>query len=199
MAPTSAGRRTVTGGPRRRRATRSWSCRSACWSATATPWTAQRSRLEAQLRTVVAPREAEALMHELETIAPAVTSSTTRSWPTSRSSRSWPTRCRLDAELPELEASAAAAAALPAEASITEELATLAAGRAELVARLDSTLLQRYERLRERLGGVAVARLEGARCGGCHLDLSTSELGEVKAVGPGEFAECPQCGRLLVP
>ncbi len=30
--------------------------------------TAQRSRLEAQLRTVVAPREAEALMHELETI-----------------------------------------------------------------------------------------------------------------------------------
>jgi predicted nucleic acid-binding Zn-ribbon protein len=46
---------------------------------------------------------------------------------------------------------------------------------------------------------VAVARLEGTRCGGCHLDLSTSELDAVKAVGAGEFADCPQCGRLLVP
>ena len=108
---------------------------------------------------------------------------------------------RLDAELPELEATAAAAAAAlrSVEASITEELATLAAGRAELVARIDGTLLQRYDRLRERLGGVAIARLEGARCGGCHLDLSTSEVGDVKAVGSGQLAECPQCGRMLVP
>ena len=66
-------------------------------------------------------------------------------------------------------------------------------------ARLDAGLLSRYERLRERFGGVAVARLEGTRCGGCHLDLSTAEVAEVRAAGPGQFADCPQCGRLLAP
>ena len=45
--------------------------------------------------------------------------------------------------------------------------------RAALVARLDDAAIARYDRLRARLGGVAVARLEGSRCGGCHLDLST--------------------------
>jgi predicted nucleic acid-binding Zn-ribbon protein len=46
---------------------------------------------------------------------------------------------------------------------------------------------------------VAVAKLDGSRCSGCHLDLSRSELDAVKHVGAGEFADCPQCGRLLVP
>ncbi len=65
--------------------------------------------------------------------------------------------------------------------------------------RLDAGLVDRYERLRARHGGVAVARLEGARCGGCHLDLSTAEVEAVRAVEPGTFADCPNCGRLLVP
>jgi predicted nucleic acid-binding Zn-ribbon protein len=60
-------------------------------------------------------------------------------------------------------------------------------------------MLERYERLRTRLGGIAVARLEGTRCGGCHLDLSTAERDEVRTVPEGQFADCPQCGRLLVP
>jgi len=70
---------------------------------------------------------------------------------------------------------------------------------AALVPRIDSAAIARYDRLRARLGGVAVARLDGSRCGGCHLDLSTSELEEVRAVGPGVLADCPQCGRMLVP
>jgi predicted nucleic acid-binding Zn-ribbon protein len=59
--------------------------------------------------------------------------------------------------------------------------------------------VQRYEQLRARHGGVAIARLEGSRCGGCHLDLSTAELNELRSLGSGELAECPNCGRLLVP
>ena len=69
-----------------------------------------------------------------------------------------------------------------------------------LVGRLDGAALERYERLRARLGGVAVARLDGSRCSGCHLDLSTQRARRrSSASAPGEFADCPQCGRLLVP
>jgi predicted nucleic acid-binding Zn-ribbon protein len=46
---------------------------------------------------------------------------------------------------------------------------------------------------------VAVARLDGPRCTGCNLDLSTAEVDDVRSVGAGEFADCPNCGRLLVP
>jgi len=164
--------------------------------------TAQRARLEGQLKTVIAPREAEALMHELETIA------TRRDGLDDQELASLEEQsalaeaiAKLDAERPQMEATAAAAATAlaVAEAEIDGELATVVPARVELVARLDRAMIDRYERLRARHGGVAVARLDGNRCGGCHLDLSTSEVEQVRSVGPGEFAECPNCGRLLVP
>ena len=86
-----------------------------------------------------------------------------------------------------------------AEAAIDDELATIQADRAALAGRLDGGTLERYERLRQRMGGVAVAKLDGKRCSGCHLDLSASELDQVKATAAGELTECPECGRLLVP
>jgi predicted nucleic acid-binding Zn-ribbon protein len=163
---------------------------------------AQRTRLEGQLRTVAAPREAEALMHELETIAHHRDELDDQELAyLEEQSELDDEAVRLEGAFPDVDAAASAArtALDVAEATIAQELGTLASGRADLVARLDAGLLERYERLRTRFGGVAVARLEGTRCGGCHLDLSRSELDAVKAVGAGEFADCPQCGRLLVP
>ena len=46
-------------------------------------------------------------------------------------------------------------------------------------------MLADYERLRDHFGGVAVARLEGRRCSGCHLDLSTSEFEQLVATRDG--------------
>ena len=86
-----------------------------------------------------------------------------------------------------------------AEAAIDGELAGIGAAREAVVARLDAAHLERYERLRARLGGVAVARLDGSRCSGCHLDLSTAELSRSERRAPVELADCPQCGRMLVP
>ena len=108
---------------------------------------------------------------------------------------------RLAEAEPELEASAGAARAAlsAAETAIDEQLASHAASRADVAGRIEPSFTQRYERLRSRLGGVAVARLDGNRCGGCHLDLSTAEAAEVRSVGAGQVADCPQCGRMLVP
>ena len=59
---------------------------------------------------------------------------------------------------------------------------------------------RQYDEMRPQFGGVAAAGLEGARCQGCHLDLSAGELDVVRAAAAGSagVTECPNCGRLLV-
>jgi uncharacterized protein len=163
---------------------------------------AQRTRFEAQLKTVVAPREAEALMHELEVLGERRDALDDQELAAlDEQSQLADEIAGLEAGLPDvaLGAHAASAALAAVEAEIDGELAAIVTARERLVAGLDAAVIERYERLRARLGGVAIARLDGSRCGGCHLDLSTMELAEVRAVGPGELADCPQCGRLLVP
>ena len=59
-------------------------------------------------------------------------------------------------------------------------------------------LLTTYDRLRERLSGVAVARLTGGRCDGCHLSLPAMELDRIRRQPAGSLENCEQCGRILV-
>lgn len=158
-------------------------------------------RLNKQMKTIFAPREAEALQHELATLA------------TRRSSLDDVGLEALDGlgeveeqqnalskREPELQAAAEAAAeALAvAEADIAERLAGIDSRRAEAAAALPPALLQRYETMRRQFKGVAIARLEGSRCAGCHLDLSRSEVEQVRAQPADDPAECPNCGRWLV-
>ena len=93
----------------------------------------------------------------------------------------------------------AAAALAAVEGEIDAEIGELTVKRADVAASLEGGVLADYERRRKHHGGVAVAQLDGRSCSGCHLDLSTSEFEKVKATVPGELAECPQCGRILVP
>jgi uncharacterized protein len=162
---------------------------------------AQRTKLEAQLKTVVAAREAEALMHELATLAERRDALDDQELASLEEQSALADEiAALDAAQPALDVAAreAAAAMSGVEAAIDDELAAIAGARVTVVDRVDAGLLARYEMLRSRNGGVAVARLDGNRCGGCHLDLSRSEVEAVRAVAVGEFADCPQCGRLLV-
>jgi uncharacterized protein len=164
--------------------------------------TAQKSRLEAQMKTVIAPREAEALMHELDTLAQRRDGLDDQELAyLEEQSAIADELATLDAQLPELRSrlDEARGALAVAEAVIDGEVAELSAARSDVAGRIDGGLQRRYAQLRARFGGVAIARLEGSRCGGCHLDLSTTELADVRAVPAGEMAECPQCGRLLVP
>jgi predicted nucleic acid-binding Zn-ribbon protein len=162
---------------------------------------AHRQRLERQMKTVIAPREAEALMHEMATL-------------TEQSDE-------LDGhELEALEEQAAlddqlsahllgeeslrdrlgqADAALADEvADIDHQLAGLSIEREELRAQVPAALLATYDRKRAAFG-VAVARLVGKQCQGCHLELSAAEIDTVKdeAADTG-VTDCPDCGRLLI-
>lgn len=161
----------------------------------------KRRRLEAQLKTVIAPREAEALMSEIATL-------------TAR--RGEVDDVELDAMerqagaeaalamLAEREPAAAAAvdvagaALAEADAALADQAAVVTGRRAEAAAALSADDLATYTALRARHGGVAIARIERRTCGGCHVDLSPMEYDQVKSTPDGEIAECPNCNRFVV-
>ena len=87
---------------------------------------------------------------------------------------------------------------LGAEIRVEEEI-TVATDRREAAREgVDDDLLATYEGLRSRLEGVAVARLVGGVCGGCHLGLSAAEVARIKKQPPDALVTCDECGRLLV-
>lgn len=164
--------------------------------------TTQRDRLERQLKTVISPREAEALMSELDSLRGRHSALDDRELEhLEEQSRLADELAALDAEEPARQSAAVSAreALAAAEAVVDEELSAGASARAEVVSRLSVDVLSQYERLRQRMGGVAVATLNGKRCTGCNLDLSASELENARATPAGELTDCPECGRILVP
>lgn len=107
---------------------------------------------------------------------------------------------RLETQRDELDAEAASLRAeiVEQESAIAEELSSVLAAREEAAAGLDASMLERYDDLRARLGGVAVARLEGDRCLGCHISLPAMEVDAARHAPPGEIITHEECGRILV-
>ena len=95
-----------------------------------------------------------------------------------------------------------------AAADIVEEREQVRSDRVAVAQEVAADLLERYERLRTQIDGVAVARLQGTSCLGCHLALPLMEvdrlrrLPDVGEAPPGRVdkgsATCPSCGRILV-
>ncbi len=153
------------------------------------------------MKTVIAPREAEALMHEMATLTEQIDELD------GHELESLEEQSALDDQLSEHLGGeeqlhtrlALADDALAAEVSdIDSELAELAGRRSELRNELPDALLSTYDRKRAALG-VAVAALVGKQCQGCHLELSAAEIDTVKdeAADTG-VTDCPDCGRLLI-
>ncbi|CAB4324224.1 MAG: hypothetical protein F2520_09845 [Actinobacteria bacterium] len=78
------------------------------------------------------------------------------------------------------------------------EAAKVAAAREPLVVGVDADLLVEYERLRPLHGGVAVARLTGSTCLGCHISLAAAEVDQLRRQPADAIVHCPDCGCLLV-
>jgi predicted nucleic acid-binding Zn-ribbon protein len=85
-----------------------------------------------------------------------------------------------------------------AEKDVDSVLADLESRRPAALAAVPAPLLSSYTRLKGRLDGVAVARLTGGRCDGCHLSLPAMELDRIRHQPPGSLENCEQCGRILV-
>lgn len=160
---------------------------------------AHRERLEKQLRTIIAPREAEALQNEMASLAAK------RNQLDDRGLELLEASSAADEELLALAtAEQVARRALETAATVREHaeaaadlrVAELRALRDVTAERIDAADLARYERHRTGNGGVAVAALDRGTCGACHVALSVSELDTVKR--SNDTPECPHCARWLV-
>ncbi len=95
-------------------------------------------------------------------------------------------RARLDAEM---------------EADITgirADLAMVEGTRIDEAEAVPPELLAHYERLRVDFGGVAVAKLVGSTCDGCHMSLSAVAIDQIKKQPDDAVVTCDDCGRLLI-
>jgi predicted nucleic acid-binding Zn-ribbon protein len=160
-----------------------------------------RQRLEQQMKTVIAPREAEALMHEMATIGEQIDELDVHELEALEEQAALDDRLsgHLAGEEPLRTRLRLADDALAAElVDIDAELVALDERRAELRGALTDSLLSTYDRKRAALG-VAVAPLVGRQCQGCHLELSAAEVDTVKAeAAETGVTDCPECGRLLI-
>lgn len=83
-------------------------------------------------------------------------------------------------------------------AELDERLAALADERSAAASVVPPDVLGTYEATRARLGGIGAARLVGNRCEGCHLEIPSAELQQVRHAADDALVTCPECGRILV-
>ncbi len=169
--------------------------------ATSDDLAAKRTDLEGKLRTIIAPREAEALQREIAEIGRE------RSRLDDEGLVVLDEQARLESQLADLagqeadlrDAYLSADAALAAvETDINGEITRVEERLSDLRSHVDKPLLRKYDRLREA-HLVAAATLSGSRCDGCHIDLSAAEADTARGrIAKSGVSECPQCGRLLV-
>ncbi len=159
------------------------------------------TRLEGQMRNVVVTREAEAIQREVATLKAERDAADEQGLVLLDESETLSAAAALlEAEIAEAETAEGSAAAVlaVADAALDAEAAGLSERRRELAAGLPGALVSLYESRRPAFKGVAVAKLQGTRCTGCHLDLSRVEIEALWAVPQDELPECPQCARILV-
>ena len=160
----------------------------------------KRELLEQQMKTVIATREAEALQHEILTVNGELNTVDEESLAFMEESEyidSTLASARHDlgqfhtAEITATEALKLAEEYKKAEARDVEEK------RQRLAESLDEKWSAAYELRRSQHKGIAVAKVKNHVCGGCHLDLSPSEVDLLKKE-TDENRECPNCARWLV-
>lgn len=162
---------------------------------------AKKAKYDAQLKSVVVMREVEALQHEIATINAEHSSLDDSELALLDENESLDaTLAAAHTALPELEASAANAAATLAAAlsEVDRDIAAAHDERARLAAGCDAESLALYEQVRARMTSAAVAEIVKGSCGGCRTALSPKEQAELKKVVDTPEARCPYCSCLLV-
>jgi predicted nucleic acid-binding Zn-ribbon protein len=67
--------------------------------------------------------------------------------------------------------------------------------REQLAAGMNDALRERYETMRKRKAGVAIATVQNGTCSACHVTLPTGVVNSLR--GATSLVICPSCGRYL--
>lgn len=154
-----------------------------------------------QLKTVIAPREAEALQHEIETERVERSGNDDKELALLEKSETIESQISELAEQivsQQVSVEQATLALNSALATCEADKQKLDAQRSQVASEIDPKLIKLYDVKRNKRTTPAVADLHGTKCQSCHLDLSVVELSALKKVGAEEFAECPNCDCYLV-
>ncbi len=84
------------------------------------------------------------------------------------------------------------------EAAIDEQLATLAATRSEVAARIEASAVADYERLRQTFGPSTAVTFDPSTGCGCPQQMPAVEVARIKRCAEGEVLGCAECGRLVL-
>ena len=79
---------------------------------------------------------------------------------------------------------------------IALEVETLKQDRRDLEPQIPPDWLERYRKIAKAHHGLAIAKMKGSRCGGCHVEVSESFLQKAKR-GDDALVYCENCGRIL--
>lgn len=85
-----------------------------------------------------------------------------------------------------------------ARIALDGEIVELGVQRAAHAGEVPEEMMEAYEAIRARLGGIGAARLTGNRCEGCHLEIPSAELEAVRHAPVDAVVTCPECDRILV-
>lgn len=159
----------------------------------------RRDRDAERLATTSSPKDAQALEHELESLA-------------KRLSDLEDAELEIMQKVEDAEAAVAAQQALIAQitaegqelsaqaktgvAAATTEGEQLGRDRAALAGQMPTELVADYERRAAR--GVGVGLLRRGTCEGCQMVLSANDLNRVRQAAAEEVLSCPECGGILV-
>lgn len=80
--------------------------------------------------------------------------------------------------------------------ALTASMESLEKERAQLTEEVPPALMEAYDRVLGRSGGVAIGRLVDNRCGVCRAPIESGRLIDLRNQAP--LGECPSCKRLLV-
>src|SRR6267154_2149116 len=78
-----------------------------------------------------------------------------------------------------------------------KELAAAEAVRAGAVAAVPEDLVDHYERIAKRHGGIALAEVRGEGCGQCGVHIRPHVIQQLERPGNEEFFHCETCTRIL--
>jgi len=158
-------------------------------------------KLNKQLKTVIAPREAEALQHEIATVTSERSALDDRELELMGVVEANEVR-KNDLGPQQSVAKSTLATATMALASakqkIDAEIAALTEQRSAQALVVPAALMKTYEAKRKHRPDGAVCRLTGPTCGSCHLDISQGEINAMRAMTGDELPECPHCGSFIV-
>ena len=83
------------------------------------------------------------------------------------------------------------------EAKLKHNAVLLKRKREQVAGTMSEALRERYEAMRKRKAGVAVAVVQNGTCSACHVTIPTGVVNGLR--GATTLVACPSCGRYLVP